>query len=163
MIRQCLGISTARGIIRPTGDQIATATTMMTGSDDNNGDSDNAGAGVSDDGDGWVVRRSDKLSAGALLTSAAATLLWCAMFAAFVPQPRVVAGAQLYTNTFSVRLHGDVRDGNGHVDEAVAHRVAKRAGSGFENIGKVYRMLYTEVYMRSNNNALITLSRRYKI
>lgn len=113
----------------------------MTGSGDNNGgDSDNAGAGVGDDGDGWVLRRRrrHKISAGALLTSAAATLLWCALFAAVVPQPRAVAGAQLYTNTFSVRLHGDVRNGNGHVDEEVAHRVAKRAGSGFENVGKVF-------------------------
>ncbi|XP_050061119.1 neuroendocrine convertase 2 [Aphis gossypii] len=105
----------------------------MTGSDDNNGgDSDNAGAGVADDGDGWVFRR-DKFSVGALLTM----LLWCALFVAIVPQPRAVAGAQLYTNTFSVRLHGDVRNGNGHVDEEVAHRVAKRAGSGFENVGKI--------------------------
>ncbi|KAF0767548.1 neuroendocrine convertase 2 [Aphis craccivora] len=108
----------------------------MTGSDDNNGgDSDNAGAGVGDDGDGWVDRRGrrDKFSVGALLTM----LLWCALFVVIVPQPRAVAGAQLYTNTFSVRLHGDVRNGNGHVDEEVAHRVAKRAGSGFENVGKV--------------------------
>jgi len=106
----------------------------MTESDDNNGgDSDNAGAGVADDGDGWVLRR-DKFSVGALLT----VLLWCALFVAIVPQPRAVAGAQLYTNTFSVRLHGDVRNGNGHVDEEVAHRVAKRAGSGFENVGKVF-------------------------
>jgi len=129
-----IGTSTARRIVRPTGDlQIATT---MTGSDDNNGDSDNAGAGVGDDGDGRARRRG-KFSAGALLTSAAATLLWCVLFTAFVSQPRAVAGVQLYTNTFAVRLHSGVRDGTGHVDEAVAHRVAKRAGSGFENIGKV--------------------------
>jgi len=112
----------------------STHATTMTGSDDNNGDSDNAGAGVGDDGDGRA-RRRDKL--GALLTSAAAALLWCVLFTALVPQPRAVAGVQLYTNTFAVRLHGDVRYGTGHVDEAVAHRVAKRAGSWFENIGKV--------------------------
>lgn len=128
-----IGTSTARRIARPTGDQIATT---MTGSDDNNGDSDNAGAGVGDDGDG-SARRRHKFSSGALLTSAAATLMWCVLFTAFVPQPHAVAGVQLYTNTFAVRLHGGLPDGTGHVDEAVAHRVAKRAGSGFENIGKV--------------------------
>lgn len=130
-----IGTSTARRIARPTGDQIAT-TMAMSGSDDNNSDSDNAGAGVGDDGDGRA-RRCGKFSAGALLTSLPATLLWCVLFAAFVPQPSAVAGAQLYTNTFAVRLHGGVQDGTGHVDEEVAHRVAKRAGNGFENIGKV--------------------------
>lgn len=50
-------------------------------------------------------------------------------------QSRMAASVQLYTNVFAVRLHQS--GGNGHVDEAAAHRVAKRAGNGFENVGKV--------------------------
>lgn len=88
------------------------------------------------DGDrGAADRRRGNLSVGALLTYATVTLL-CALSAAVLPQPRMAAGTQLYTNTFSVRLHGP-SNRDGHVDEQVAHQVAKRAGSGFENIGKV--------------------------
>lgn len=66
---------------------------------------------------------------------------WCGvviLLSASVLQPCVVDARQLYTNTFAVKLHApDANGGNGHVTEAAAHLVAKRAGSGFENVGKV--------------------------
>lgn len=67
-----------------------------------------------------------------------ATAAWCVLLVAVLSQPRTAACTQLYTNTFAVRLHGPGRDSAGHVDEMVAHQVAKRAGSGFENVGKVH-------------------------
>lgn len=69
-------------------------------------------------------------------------VIWCVFLIAAAtvpPMSRMAAGSQLYTNTFAVRLHGPA--GGGHVDEAVAHQVAKRAGIGFQNIGKVLRTI----------------------
>lgn len=124
----------------------------MTDSDDCGGDSDTTGG----DGGGGIAHgdcaavlkkkktttaashRNGGFSAGALLLTPAVTTVLCALLLVTVlPQPRLAAGSQLYTNTFAVKLHGYGRDGDGHVDEEVAHRVAKRAGSGFENVGKV--------------------------
>lgn len=112
----------------------------MAGSDNSDADNTNDGGEPVDGNYVRAAGRRNKFSAGALLTYAAMTLL-CALSVAVLPQPRMAAGTQLYTNTFSVRLHGPNLDGgnrNGHVDEEVAHQVAKRAGSGFENVGKVY-------------------------
>jgi hypothetical protein len=101
-------------------------------------ESDNSDADTTD-GNCKAVRaagRRKKSSAVVLLTYTAITLL----SVAFLPQPPMAAGIQLYTNTFSVKLHGPNSDGGnsgGHVDEEVAHQVAKRAGNGFENVGKV--------------------------
>lgn len=69
----------------------------------------------------------------------AMAVLWCAFLiaaTAVVPMSRMAAGSQLYTNTFAVKLRGP--DGDDHVDETVAHQVAKRAGLGFQNVGKVH-------------------------
>lgn len=103
----------------------------MNESAENSGESDYA---VPDDGGGGRRRRArNKFALKALLVWAAATILVIVL-----PQScRMAAAAQLYTNTFSVRLHGTVAAADGHVDEAIAHQVAKRAGSGFENVGKV--------------------------
>ncbi|XP_025418216.1 neuroendocrine convertase 2 [Sipha flava] len=101
-------------------------------------ESDNSDADTTD-GNCKAVRaagRRKKSSAVVLLTYTAITLL----SVAFLPQPPMAAGIQLYTNTFSVKLHGPNSDGGnsgGHVDEEVAHQVAKRAGNGFENVGKI--------------------------
>lgn len=118
---------------------------IMSESDDCAADADNTGG---DRGSGHRAAVTKKMKtagrdkglsyAGALLVTPAATLLCAALLVAVLPQPWFVAGSQLYTNTFAVKLHGHSRDGgDGHVDEEVAHRVAKRAGSGFENVGKV--------------------------
>jgi len=99
----------------------------MDESAENSGETD---YGVTDDGG----RARNKFALKALLIWAVATFL-------VIVQPqscRMAAAAQLYTNTFSVRLHGTVASAHGHVDEAIAHQVAKRAGSGFENVGKVH-------------------------
>lgn len=86
------------------------------------------------DGDGGTG--SKNFPVRALLTAA-----WCVLLVVVLSQPRTAMCTQLYTNTFAVRLHGPSRDGTGHVDEVVAHQVAKRAGRGFENVGKVTRTL----------------------
>ncbi|VVC34580.1 Peptidase S8, pro-domain,Peptidase S8, subtilisin, Asp-active site,Kexin/furin catalytic [Cinara cedri] len=85
-------------------------------------------------------RKADRSEFSAkALTFSTMAVLWCAFLlvaTSILPASRMVAGSQLYTNTFSVKLHGP--DGaNGHVDEAVAHQVAKRAGIGFQNVGKI--------------------------
>lgn len=69
----------------------------------------------------------------------AMAILWCAFLIVatdVLPMSRMVSGSQLYTNTFAVRLRGP--DGGGHVEETLAHQVAKRAGLGFQNVGKVH-------------------------
>lgn len=129
----------------------------MAESDGSNGDDLDIinGAGYSNDGRNKVRRRrgpiiattttatgaGNKTSVGKLLKSASVSVLWCVLLAAILPQPHMATGAQLYTNTFAVKLHGSSPDGTDHVDEAVAHQVAKRAGSGFENVGKVSKSL----------------------
>lgn len=106
-------------------------------------ESDNSDADTTD-GNCKAVRavgRRNKFSAGVLLIYTSMMLLCALLSVAVLSQPPMAAGTQLYTNTFSVRLHGPNSDGGnsgGHVDEEVAHQVAKRAGNGFENIGKVY-------------------------
>lgn len=109
----------------------------MTESADNS-DPDN---GAMDDGGGdsrtaAATGRNKSTTWKRLLTWVVATVV-CALFVAVLPQPRMASGTQLYTNTFAVKLHGQRRDGTEHVDEEVAHQVAKRAGTGFQNVGKV--------------------------
>lgn len=110
-------------------------------------ESDDGGAESSDAVSAIAVRGNDrrrrcrrhKFRFGA----AALCALVAAVVSVAVPQPQMADGAQLYTNTFAVKLHGDGL----HVDEAIAHRVAKRAGSGFENIGKVYTYYYARIIL----------------
>lgn len=104
---------------------------------ENNGDSDLAAAAAAANvGRPYRVKGGrNKSAAGAPSTWVAAAFL-CVAFVVVLPQSCGTAGARLYTNTFAVKLHGAAA-ADGHVDETTAHLVAKRAGSGFENVGKV--------------------------
>lgn len=93
-------------------------------------------AAMTDDDD--VPAADGGRTGGKKFPAGATAAAWCVLLVAVLSEPRTAACAQLYTNTFAVRLHGPGRDSaGGHVDEVLAHQVAKRAGSGFENVGKV--------------------------